>query len=233
MGVKEDFGSAGYGFVSSFLKAKKNDIQTYLVKNQVGFIPEGFDYSDFQEVRKSQIYKRLRILFPNHESLPILLMGLYLAGLDSDERKGQISKLKTKAYQKYKRKGVAILNIAQTGFIQGFVSYFNDLSIKEEMSQEELVDIYEDILNDWEERTFFVKNSNSEKDIRTVIISKCGVGKNLFFVFASYSAICILKKIVDCSDFQATLTQFGYDFKESQLNSCCDELVYIFEKIKI
>ena len=222
-------GEMGYGFLKAFLHEKAEDIKKFLTRNKIGFIPEGIDYSSLQEVKNKTVFKQLKFLIGNHSTLSIIMIGLSMTSLDKDIKARIVEKNRNSIYNLHKGEGVSLLNLATTGFIEGYIKWLSDYNIRNNPSQKELTDIYEKNLKDWSERTIFVQNNMDVSTVSTKIINKINTGKNTFFVFASKSAIDITENAIN--DLKDRLKNESYEYSTDKLNNNEDERVWIFEKI--
>lgn len=175
-------GEVAYGFLNSLLKEKKQNAKNFFVKHKVGFMPEGMDYSDYHKLKKSALFKQLKNLIGNHWSLSIFLTGLHIASLDRTSKKKSIVEIRQAVFNEHKAKGVSILNMAATSFIMPYTKWLLKYTLENNLSQSQVIDLHEKSLDDWQERTIFVKTCHKEKTIVNKCISKMGIGKNGFLV---------------------------------------------------
>ena len=80
----ENLGHTAYGFFKSFLKEKRKSLSNFLIKNKVGFLPIGFDYSVFQKISRKTSFKQLKFLIGKHPTLPIVMTGLWINSLNEE-----------------------------------------------------------------------------------------------------------------------------------------------------
>lgn len=226
--MEDKLGEFGFHFFKSFLKESRDNVKNYLVKYQVGFLPKGMDYSDFKKLKEKTIFKQLEFLIGNHSTLKIILTGLYISSLNKETRKNVIEENRQKIYDKYKSKGVSIMNMATTGFIEYYVKWLTKYNVEKNPSQQELIDFYEKILEDWKERSVFIQTFMSLEIVKNKIVGKMSLDKDVFFVFASCNVIKIVEESIDSIDVNG----YGYNFYSEKLHNNYDEIVWIFEKIK-
>lgn len=228
----EKIGEVSYGFFKIFLKETAENVKKFFVKNKVGFLPEGMDYSDFQKIKTKTSFKQLKFLIGKHETLSIILVGLYIQNLDKERKSKVIEENRQKIYNKHGPKGVCILNFATTGFIEGYIKWLSDYNIKNNPSQQEIINLYERNLNDWQERTIFVQTVMQPNTIMEKIIGKMNMGKEAFFVFASKGAIKNVEEAIKnkYKENNLFLEEQGYDFSTESLNNNSEERVWIFER---
>lgn len=126
------------------------------------------------------VFKQLKFLIGKHETLSIILIGLYIQGLDTKIKSKIIDENRQRIYNKHGTKGVSILNLATTGFIEEYIKWLSDYNIKNNPSQQELIDLYEKNLDDWKERSIFVQYIMQSSTIIEKITSKMNIGKEVF-----------------------------------------------------
>lgn len=230
--VDERVGAIGYGFFKAFLNEKKRDMGKFLVKNKVGFLPEGMDYSIYQKIKRKSIFKQLKFMIGNHPTLGIILAGIYISSLDKETKKRVMDENRQRIYDKYEATGVSIWNMGTTSFIEGYIKWLASYNLKYSPSRSELVDIYEGILLDWEEKTIFVQGSTNPKNVVDRVVVKMNVGKKVIFVFASGGAIIIVKKAIENLKKHNLFNENDYNILVDKLNNNEDERVWIIEKSK-
>ncbi|MBS3094630.1 hypothetical protein J4474_03115, partial [Candidatus Pacearchaeota archaeon] len=186
--IEEKVGEVGFGFLSAFLRKTGSSLKSFFVKNKVGFLPEGMDYSAYQKIGQENSFKQLHFLIGDHPTLGIILAGLYISSLDKDSKIKIYRENRQKIYEKYGPLGVSIFNIVITGFIYGFIQWLTTYNLEKNPSKTELVDIYENTLRDWKESTIFVETATPQRIVSEKIYSKMSSDKNVFFVFASGNA---------------------------------------------
>ena len=189
-------GEFGYGFLKSFLNEKIDNLKKFFTINKVGFIPEGIDYSDLQKVKNKATFKQLRFLIGKHRTLSIIMIGLSISSLDKNIKAKIMEEHKSKIYDKHGVAGVSILNLATTGFIEGYIKWLSEYNLKNNPSQLELINIYEKNLIDWSERSIFIQGTMEKEIVFHKIRSKIDIGKDVFFVFASKSAINVTEETI-------------------------------------
>jgi len=227
----EDLGEASYGFFKTFLKETAEGVKKFFMKNKVGFLPEGMDYSDFQKLKTKMVFKQLKFLIGKQDTLSIILLGLYIQGLDNKIKSKIADESRQRIYNKYGTKGVSILSLSTTGFIEEYIKWLSDYNIKNNPSQQELIDLYERCLNDWREITIFVQNVMQTQTIMDRMIGKMNIGKEVFFLFASKGAIMKVEEAIKTRFDEESLKEYGYEYSTDKLNNNSEERVWIFQKI--
>ena len=228
--VFKNMGAAAYGFFKAFLKEQKENVGKFFVKNQVGFIPEGMDYSAYQSFKKKSVYKQLKFLIGNHPTLPIVVVGLWLNSLPEKEQVQQAKDKRNEIYGEYKEKGVNILNMAVTGFMEAFVKWLSNYNIKRNLAQEELIDLYEKNLGEWSEITIFVQESHSQEVVLQKCKTKMAQDCRFIYIFASYGAIPIAEGAVLILKEEDLFKQSNYQVYTENLNREGTRQVWIIEK---
>ncbi|MBU4393362.1 MAG: hypothetical protein KJ920_13085 [Actinobacteria bacterium] len=226
----EKLGEFGFGFFKSFLKETGEGIRNFFVKYRVGFLPEGMDYSEYQKIKNKTVFKQLKFLIGNHPTLSIILTGLYVSSLDKELKKKIVEENKQRIYNKYKSKGVSIMNMGATGFIEDYVKWLTKYNVEKNPSQQELIDFYEKILEDWQERSIFIQGFMQTLIIISKILGKVNVGKDVFFLFACGNAIKTTEEAISEISINNELKESGYKFLTEKLNNDDNERVWIFEK---
>lgn len=188
------------------------------------------DYSDYQKLKNKSVFKQLRFLIGNHPTLAIILTGLYISSMDTKSRIKVIEDNRQRIHDRYGKVGVSIMNLAKTGFIEGYVKWLSLYNVNKNPSQKELIEFYENILKDWQERSFFVQNFMDISIITNNISSKINIGKEVFFVFASGNAIKITERAIDEIEKTGLIRENKYHINNSNINSNKNEKVWIFEK---
>lgn len=222
-----ELGEFAFGFLKGILKESKRNAKNYLIKNKVGFLPEGMDYSEYQKIKNNTLFKQLKFLIGDHPTLSIILTGIYLSSLDRDLKKKIAEENRQRIYDKYKAKGVSIMNMATTGFIEQYVKWLSKYNVEKNPSQKELIDFYEKILEDWTERSIFIQGHLHDKAISSKITSKMNLGKEVFFVFACEKAIINVRNSLKLIDRNV----HRYKIITEIINNNPSERVWIFEKI--
>lgn len=228
-----DIGEALFGFFKASLKEGAKDAQNFLLKNKLGFVPKGMDYSVLKEMKQKPIFKELqRLIGEKHETYYIVLIGLYIQELDEGIKSKIVEEERNKIYNKNGPKGVAIINLAATGFLEGVIKFLCYYNLKNNTSLKETIDLYEKILNDWEEdMTVFIKSDMTEEIIKQRILSKISGGKKFFFVFASKGAIINAEMYIKKNFNEEVLErEYYYNLSTEKLNNSTQERVWIFEK---
>lgn len=226
----EKMGEFAYGFFKSFLKEKRESLSKFFAKQKVGFVPLGFDYSVFQKLQKKTAFKQLKFLVGNHHTLPIVTVGLWINSLDEQEQLKIAEANRDQIYKKYKEKGVNILNMGTTGFMEGFIKFLTNYALKKNPSKEEMIDIYEKTLEDWSNKTIFVQKTNSENHILHKCRNKIDQDLRFFYMFASYEAIKVSRKVVENLVKDKILQEANYEVYTEKLNIEGSRKVWIFEK---
>lgn len=229
--IYENIGKTGYGFFTSFLKEVGEGIKNFFIKNKVGFLPEGMDYSVYQKIKNKIVFKQLRFMIGEHSTLRIILVGLYVSSFDKDTKAKVLEENRQKIYDKYGQRGVSILNMATTGFIESYIKWLSEYNIRKNPSKLELIDLYEKILQEWLETTIFVQGNMPKEIVASKIFGKMNVGFGVFFVFASKSAIKITEEAIREIEIKGPLKNYGYKYSTDILNNNEDERVWIFENI--
>ena len=228
--LNKNTGIVAYGFFKAFLNEQKENLEKFLIKFQVGFIPQGIDFSVYQKLKKKMVYKQLKFLIGKHVSLPIVLIGLWLNSLPEEEQVQQAKDKRDEVYGQYKEKGVNILNMAVTGFIESFVKFLSNYNLKESPTKEELVDIYEKNLEEWSRITVFVKETHSVAIILEKCKTKFAYDYPFVYVFASYSAIPIAEKVIQACKENELFKESNYEIYAENLTPKGTRKVWIFEK---
>lgn len=153
--MNDNLGEFGFDFLKSLLKETSAEAKNYFVKYKVGFLPEGMDYTDYQKIKNKSIFKQLKFLIGNHPTLSIILIGLHISSLDRKLKNTLFEENKQAIYDKYRAKGVAIMNMTTTGFLEDYVKWLTKYNVDKNPSKQELIDVYENILEDWIEREHF------------------------------------------------------------------------------
>lgn len=223
-------GNAAYGFFQSFLSEKKKQLETFFARNNVGFLPEGVDYSTIQRLKNKTAFKQLKFLIGKHRTLPIVLNGLWFSALSEEQQLKVAEENKNEIYQRYKEEGVNILNMAATGFMESFIGFLSNYNIRRNPSQNELIDIYEAHLKKWREITIFVKKDASVNYISYKCKQKMMMGLRFIYIFASYGAIKIAKEALRQIESMGMLAAENYAMFLQPLNLEGSRKVWIFEK---
>lgn len=223
-------GKFSYGFFKSFLDETKDKLENFFSQNKVGFLPEGYSYANIRKAQKKTSFKQLKYLIGNHETMPIISIGIWINSLPEEEQKKIAEDTRDEVYKKYKKRGVSILNMAATGFMEAFIRQLTNYSLRKDISKEELIDIYEQALEDWEKITFFVQKTQSKEMIATTIKSKLLQGAAFIYVFASYSAIRTTKEAISELEKENIIEQFWYQLYEEKLEPENNKIVWTFEK---
>lgn len=226
----KNLGQAAYGFFKEFLKEKQETISKFFVKNKVGFLPQGIDYSAFKNLKKKTAFKQLKFLIGNHHTLPIVMAGLWINSLDETEQVKVIEKHRDEVYRKYGEAGVNILNMCTTGFMEGFIKFLASYNIKKNFSKEKIINTYESTLREWSIITIFVKKDSTVNYIQEKCKSKINIGHPFYYMFASYSAGKIAKEALKNLQEEGFLKESGYDISREKLNRSGSRIVWIFEK---
>ncbi|MBI5797390.1 hypothetical protein HZA98_00615 [Candidatus Woesearchaeota archaeon] len=229
--LSQEFGKFSYGFFSAFLSEKGEQVKNFFSENKVGFLPPGCTYSDIRKAQTSQSFKQLRYLIGNHDTLPIVSIGLWMNSLPELEQKTIAEQTRNSVYKENKKKGVSILNMASTGFMEGFIKFLTNYNLKKNLSKEELIDIYEEALEDWEHITYFVQKSELIDIVVQAIQLKIARQMSFIYVFASYGAIPVTNMAITKIESQGLLKQFKYESHREKLGSIDSKIVWIFEKI--
>lgn len=223
-------GETAHGYLKSFLKEKKKNLDGYFLVNKLGFVPKGMDYSDYKKIQKKNSFKQLKFLIgKKHPSLGIILLGMYLASFSYEERRDCVDKHRQEVYDKHGSLGVAILNMGLTGFIDVYIKWLSDYNVEKNPSTKELVDIYEAILKEWRDITIFVQTAKGDNTIRNKLVSKMASQIPFIYVFASASAIKKWKSILEKCKRDNILTEYDYKYNKYILNGSKYEIVWIFE----
>lgn len=225
-----ELGTFSYGFFKAFLEEQKDKIENFFSKNKVGFLPEGCNYDDIRKAQKKASFKQLNYLIGNHETIPIVSIGIWINSLPEQQQKKIAEETRDEVYTKYKKRGVSILNMAATGFMEAFIRQLTTYNMKRNLSREELMDIYESALEDWEKITLFVQKIQSKDTIYSAIKSKLAQGLPFIYVFASYSAIQPTEEAVSQIEKEKLLEQFNYEVYKELLVTSNKKIVWSFEK---
>ena len=226
-------GQSAYGFFKAFLKEKQDSVSRFFVKNKVGFLPPGMDYSVFQRLRKKTSLKQLKFLIGNHHTLPIVMVGLWINSLNEDEQLVVADENRDRIYRRYKQAGINILNMCTTGFMEGFIRFLSSYNIKKNLSREELIDTYESTLQEWSRITIFVKKESTVSYVEQKCKSKINESYRFFYMFASYSARKIAKEALKKLSNEGFLRESGYEISREKINPSGSSVVWIFERQSI
>src|SRR3989338_1512042 len=234
--MNEDFdpsieaGKFSYGFFKSFLEEKKEQLISFFSRNRVGFLPKGCGLGDLKNSQKTQSFKQLKYLIGNHPTLPIISIGLWINSLPEEKQKKVAEEIRNSIYKMHKKKGVSILNMASTGFMEGFIKFLTNYNLKKNLTKEELIDIYEQSLEDWEKISLFIQKNNPLENILQAIQLKLAQGMSFIYVFASYGAIQTMQSVIVQLRSSNLLLQLGYSFSKENLEPKGSKIVLIFEK---
>lgn len=223
-------GKVAYGFLKEFFKDLANGGKNYLTRKRIGFLPKGMANLDFSKVEKTQLVKQIKYLIDQHETVPIIILGLYLDSLNPNDRKEVLPTFRDSVYEKHRSFGVCVLNLAITGFIKPYIKWLSTQTIDKELDIQQRIDIHQKILVDWEERTLFVQNHNSSKYIKQVCVSKIGVGKDVFFIFASGSLIRNVEKSLEELEKEGIFKESNYHHFSNNLHNTENEKVWFISK---
>lgn len=227
-------GETAHGFLKSFLKENKTKMDKFLLTNKLGFVPEGMDFSNYKKIQEKNVFKQLKFLIgKKHPTLGIILMGMHLASFPYEKRKECVEKHRNEVYDKHGAKGVSVLNMALTGFINVYIKWLADYNVEKNPSQKELIDLYEKILDEWNHVSLFIQKSKSNSTIRNRIVNKMASSLPFIYIFASESAIKKWRKVLVEIKKEGLLTEYDYQFTSYNLHESNYEKVWIFENVSI
>ena len=221
-------GEVAYGFVKAFLKETGANVIKFLSKNRIGFLPPDMDYDIFQKIKRKAAFKQLNFLIGSHYTLPIVVVGLWIDSLPEDKKVKVIEDSRNDIYGKYGPKGVHILNVCTTGYMEKFIVFLTRLKIDKNMSHKELTDIYEEILENWEKLTIFVEKGTPAKHLIKNCEIKMVQGTRFFYMFAAYSALKVAEEVI--RKLKNEIKGYGYRITADRLNPEGSRVVWIFEK---
>ena len=227
--IYEKTGEIAYGFLKTFLKEKKNDLKNSFIKHKVGFLPPGTNYEVLQKIKRTKAVKQLEFLIgSDHFTLPIVIVGLSMVSMPENKKAEVAVDSRNAIYHKHGLKGVHILNICTTGYMDKFIMFLAKLNVSRNMSKKELIDVYEKILEDWERLTIFVQKHHSTKHIFKICESKMIQNLPFFHMFAAYGALKIAGEVT--KKLNKETKGYGYRVAQEPLNPEGSRVVWIFEK---
>ncbi len=224
-------GKFSYGFFKTFLEEKKDQLISFFSRNKVGFLPKGCGLGDLKHSQKKQSFKQLKYLLGEHPTLPIISIGLWINSLPEEDQKKGVEGIRNSIYKTHKKKGVSILNMASTGFMEGFIKFLTNYNLKKNLTKEELIDIYEQSLEDWERISLFIQKNQPLENTVQAIQLKLAQGMPFIYVFASYGAILTMQSVIAQLRSSNLLQQFGYTYSKENLEPKGSKIVLIFEKL--
>ncbi len=225
-------GKVLYGFVDEFLKQTGKELKNFFKINKFGLLPQGMDYSDIESSMKSkkQLINQIIFLIGKPKTFQALLAGIHLNSLSSAERKKNYSKFKEIVHDKFQSEGIVVFNMGATGFIKAYVKLLTEESIEENLSQKERIENFEDIVKDWEERSFFVDSSKTELIVTRICRRRMEFGKSIFFIFAGGKEIQKTKNSIKILIKNNIHKDLDYVVRPHYLNSKKTECVWFFRK---
>lgn len=161
----------------------KDRIREFLTNDKLAACPEDNKASKLDKIRERQIYKRFIECVGIHRTESIVCAGIYLSELSIDDSNKEIEEINRDVNQRYGPRGWKVLKMGSTGVIYDVISYLDDLR-KKDASQEDIVRVYERILDEWEEIAIFVKKGQNDEEVITECNRIMDQKKSFFFVFA-------------------------------------------------
>lgn len=230
--IESKTGKVLFGFVEEFLNKKGGDLINYFKKNKFGLLPSNQDYSDLQETLESKknFIKEIDHLIGKPKTFNSLVCGIHLFSLPYKERIKLYKSYKAIIYKKYKKEGITMFNMGCTGFIYGYIKLLQEESIDYDLSKDERVENFVEMVFDWEERSFFVDEEKSSEIISRSCRRRMEAGKVVFFVFAAGNQIKKTKSVINSLGKNEIVKDYGYKLKKYSVNSSNNEVVWFFRK---
>ena len=191
--------------------AKKRIKETW-DKKQYGFSPSKDEAIILKRISRADVYERLKFCLGQHWSLSLIKVGIYISDLNIEGQQELVEKINEDIFKKYGKRGKRIMELGSTGVIRNIIEYISDLKIRKNYNRDDLIREFENILEDWNRITIFVKSNDTKDDIVNNLKKQIEFKYNLFFVFAFGSASVIAYNAIAQANNEGIISEGKYMF---------------------
>ena len=171
--------------VGTTLSYAKEKVRELWYERKYGFSPKPEEARKLKDISRSGLYHRLiDCVGKHHWSLPLVNTGIYISGLDKEDKEGFKKRNRDYIYAKHGEKGIKVMHLGDTGFIENVIYNLSDLKLKRNLSEIEAGEILDKIINEWTKITIFVKHDNTPKELSERICKLMYERHDLFLVFS-------------------------------------------------
>ncbi|KXS46221.1 MAG: hypothetical protein AWU58_740 [Methanohalophilus sp. T328-1] len=197
-------------YTTDILDAIKKRVKELWSKKQYGFTPDAKTAKELQNITKSDAYRRMEECVGKTSYLNIVKLGLKIEDLSYKLGSAEIENIRKDVFNKYGKDGINILNMGNNGALLPLIQYLSDLKIKNNYSQEGMLNHFMEVIHDWERITIFHKTENGIDGLTDTIKRFMSSRQELFFVFAIGSAGDQAKKAISSLSNDDTIHEQGY-----------------------
>ncbi|MFH0986496.1 MAG: hypothetical protein V1911_00435 [Candidatus Micrarchaeota archaeon] len=163
--------------------AAKEAFEKWINEKRIGFPVDRKTSEILKRIREEDVFIRLKECVGKHQILKFILLGLYISELNKKGERKELQNLKDNLFFKQGKYAINICNMGSTGVIKEVVNYLSELKIKYNYTKEELSKELEKIIDEWNEITLFVKESDQKEAVKEWIENMIKNKIHLFFVF--------------------------------------------------
>lgn len=170
-----------------------------------------------ENIGQRDSFKRLKQCVGNHWAMNLIRVGIHISELNDEGQRKMIEELRGEVFRRSSERGIRVLNIGATRTINSIINYLSNLKIEKNLSQDELGKELDQIINNWNKITIFVKKENSVDEIHKTTLKKIESKFQLFFVFAYGSAREIAIRAIAKLNNEKKIYQNDYIFNTSNM----------------
>ncbi|MBW2994101.1 hypothetical protein KY315_01620 [Candidatus Woesearchaeota archaeon] len=212
------------GYLAKLTKDQLKKVYSIIrQKNNLGkfaFVPNAEEYYALTKLADKSVYRDFKKLLKGHWGVDVVRTGLYILSL---ERKGEIDQINLVKQQVFANKqvsGLRLIGMVTEGVIKPALDYLKELKEKKNFSPEDLNKAFEDLLNEWEKITIFVKSDDFVETIFKKAKNMVDQKKQTFFIFAKGKAIAVACAAIVRLQKEEYLLEKGYVwFAETDLDT--------------
>lgn len=205
------------GDIKEIIKQKIRDIissEKYLISLSKE------ETTSLRRITQTPIYKRMERCLLGHWSMNLIALGLYVAELNQlNQGKDIQERVRSAVHEKYRARGIRILDIGSTGVIENVLNYLDNINLRKNYNVLEMGRLFDAILDEWENITLFIKSGESPNNIEIKIGDMIANKKKLFFVFACGSAIGPTINTIAKMNIQGLLKGYLFEGKNNPLDN--------------
>ena len=172
-----DYTAKGYDKIKELVRAK-HDAKMY------GFVPNKQEAEKLKELGKNPGYGSVNSLIPTYPYIDVIRTGLLVKQYYDDNDGNSAGRIKIEILKRPNgKKMMSIVHLTCSDYFSVVINYLNQLRNEKGYIEKQLLDKFDEIINEWGETHLAVKSSYSKK----IIIGFClgrmkGKRRNIFLL---------------------------------------------------
>jgi len=186
-----------------------------LSERHYAFVPDKKEAEKLKELSKNPSYQTIKSLIPKYHYLDVIRTGLLLKSyMDSSETKydERTKQIKTGIGQRPNgKKLISVVHLTTTPYFSSVVSYLIRLKNDSGYSESQLLEKFEEIVNEWDESHFPVRSDNTTQEVRRFCLRKMEEHRRNVFLIGIKEASRRIEEAVEELEKEDAFKVRGYE----------------------